>query len=674
MNNPVNLVERLQQSAEAFPEAIPLIYLADGETDEQPLSYHAFDQAARRVAAALQQKELEGQRILLLFPQGLEYLIALFGCFYAGVIAVPAYPPRNNRNLLRLNAIIANCGAEFILTDQSTADHMERLKQDFSAFSFLVYETLSAKAEAWQPREVKGDDIAYLQYTSGSTGDPKGVVITHTNIVENTKALKETYAPYEVDTMVSWIPMYHDMGLMSILTALSLGKEGAIYFMSPVHFVQKPARWLQAISRYKAQYSVAPNFAFDLCCTKIPEADREGLDLSSLVCVTNGSERVRLSTMLNFHRTFAAHGFSFDAFCPGYGMAEATLGVSLTSAGEPVSIAAKEEKQPKRLRIGQDINGIEDPESYWVGCGHVVNGAEVRIVDPETRSAVPDGREGEVWVHHEGFIAKRYWNHPEASKATFDNYLDAEPGRRYLATGDLGFLLEGQLFITGRIKDMIIIRGRNYYPEDIELAVANAHEALEQNACAAFSLEVDGAEQLAIVQEVERTNWRQANPDEVVAAVRQAVSDSFEIQPYRMVFIRPISLPKTSSGKVQRRASREQLLAGDLRVMHEWTGSTIVSSAEEEVTTTHLEHITQERILAWLRTKIAEKAKMPLSEIDPAVAVQDFPLESIDAIFLSDELADWLGLKLTPDTFWAFGSLEELSEFLFEKHQEEQND
>jgi acyl-CoA synthetase (AMP-forming)/AMP-acid ligase II/acyl carrier protein len=667
MQHDESLIDTLSRYAKEYPEHVTFCYLADGEAEEQPLTYRDFERKAQAIGAELQALGLEGERVLLLFPQGLEYLIALFGCFYAGAIAVPAYPPRNNRNLKRLLAIMDNCGSRHIMADRDGVQHIERMDRDFSAYQMLTYEEMLAKEGQWNARPIRSDDIAYLQYTSGSTGSPKGVRVTHRNMLENIKGLKETYYPYDLKVSVSWIPMYHDMGLLSMMTIFTV-EHATCYFMSPVHFVQKPIRWLQAISKYRGLYSVGPNFAFDLCCEKVSEEEMEGLDLSCLKSVTNGSEPVRLSTLLAFYEKFSPYGFDFTAFCPGYGLAEATLGVSVLGGDERVQIVQKQGPLKGRFLDSSDWQ-VEDPDSYWVGCGHVVQQADVQIVSPQSGQALAEGQEGEIWVHHEGFVSKGYWNHPDANAKTFENTLSSRPGKRFLRTGDLGFLFNGQLFVTGRVKDMIIIRGENYYPQDIELVVNQAHEALEQNACAAFAHEAGGQERLIIVQEVKRTEWRKADPDEVIQAIRQQLSEEFEIAPHQILLIRPMSLPKTSSGKIQRYAARQQWENDALRIMHEW------KAALAEAPQTALDEegaISVASIQQRLREQIAEKAKMSLAEVSADAAVKDFPLESIDAIFLSDELSEWLGLKLTPDTLWALGSINELAEFLYQKHQEEQ--
>jgi acyl-CoA synthetase (AMP-forming)/AMP-acid ligase II/acyl carrier protein len=658
--NPQSVADIVQYRAQTQPDFDILIYLADGEQEEQRLTYAGFDRQAKLVAGYLQQQGLEGERVLLLFPQGLEYMIALFGCFYAGVIAVPAYPPRNNRNMLRIEAIIDNTGASAILADQSSADRMMKMSFDFSKQQLLAYEELIAADVDWAPRKIKKKEIAYLQYTSGSTGKPKGVIIRHENVLLNAHACRNIYPP-DTKCAVNWIPMFHDMGLIYMMSYLL--QNAQCYFMSPVHFVQKPIRWLDAVSRYKADYTVAPNFAFDLCCEKIKEEQLEGLDLSHLRSVLSGSERVQLKTMLDFTEKFGRVGFQLEAFKPGYGLAEATLAVSyVTHDGLPYLTPKSDLSKRKPLSSRSEY---DRPQEYHVSIGPPVEGCTVRIVDPETRTALPEGQEGEVWASFEGSIATGYWRNETASEETFQNTLETDPGLRFLRTGDLGFMLGGEVYITGRIKDMIIIRGQNYYPNDIEFEVAQAHPALQQNSGAAFSIDVEGTERLAIVHEVKRAEWRAADPDAVIDAIRQGLSEAFDITPYRIVLIFPMSVPKTSSGKVQRQRAKQLLLNDELRVMKAWTFEPKEDGQEEVV----LASVSAELILSWLCSRIARRASMPVEQVTPNSAFEAFPLESVDAAELSEELSQQLGFTVEAESFWAMPNLHALAEYLYEQYQ-----
>jgi len=662
-----SLVGVLRAYALSHPNSIPFTYLADGEQEEQNLTYAEFDQQARKIAASLQAQHLEGERVLLLFPQGLEYLIALFGCFYAGVIAVPAYPPRNNRNLKRLLSIMADCNARYFLTDRACAAHMQQMKQDFSAYQFLVYEDLGRTDADWKERAVKADDIAYLQYTSGSTGNPKGVIIRHQYMVVNAKQCQSSYSD-DMYCALNWIPMYHDMGLMSMMSYFM--RNARCYFMSPAHFVQKPLRWLQAISRYGVQFTLAPNFAFDLCCEKIDDTKLDGLNLSTLKDVITGSERVRLPTMIAFHNKFKKCGFHIDAFIPSYGLAEATLIVTTTGPGHSPVVVPHHDLNRARTLDESDLR-MDGSQEYHLSNGLPVAGASIKIVSPQTRQPMEESEEGEIWVHFPGSVSEGYWEKEQVSQEVFHNYLPGEEGKRYLRTGDLGFLKNGELFVTGRIKDMIIVRGSNYYPQDIEFEVQASHKALEQNAGAAFAVEAEGQEQLTIVQEVKRSAWRTVDPDETIEALRQAVANTFEIMPHHIMLIRPMSLPKTSSGKIQRNTTRQQLLEGKLRVIREWQQS--AEKEEQSVEDIEAGQVDKNSIQLWLQRKIAEKAKMQPDEIVMDASARDYPLESVDAVYITTELSDWLKVDLNADVFWAFDTIGELVDFLYDKYQEVQS-
>ncbi|MCG8327586.1 MAG: AMP-binding protein [Chitinophagales bacterium] len=657
-----SVAELIQQRAISHPDYVILTYLADGENDEQSLTYQEFDRQAKLVAGYLQEKGLKGERILLLFPQGLEYMIALFGCFYAGVIAVPAYPPRNNRNLQRLQAIMQNCDAAAILTDRSGKDYMFKMEHDFSAFPIMAYEDVVSAGKTWQLHQIDGEDIAYLQYTSGSTGSPKGVIVRHINMVVNAACCHEAY-PDDMACAVNWLPMFHDMGLIIMMSYIL--KNALCVFMSPTHFIQKPIRWLKAIEKYKGEFVIAPNFAYDLCYEKINEEQARTIDLSSLRSVVSGSERVRLDTLINFYERFKDSGFSIPIFTPCYGLAEATLVVSVTG-NDGISKYTPKDAPGKVKELCVADLPIEAPEKYHVSAGRPVRGAEIQIVDPDTKEVQADGNEGEIWLHFPNSLSTGYWENEEVSQKVFYNYLAEEPGKRYLRTGDLGFMLEGEIYITGRIKDIIIIRGRNYYPNDIEFVVSQAHPALQVNSGAAFYIEEEGREQLAVVHEVRRAEWRSANPDEVIEKIRAAISEAFELSPARIVLIFPMSLPKTSSGKVQRRQTCQLMLDGKLRVMKEWKREVRVAT---EVIKLEHESLNEAQLLQWLQHKMAAKAKMPVEAITPDSAYNDYPLDSVEAAEMAEELSQQLGFQIEAESFWALPTIRALAEYLYEQYQ-----
>ncbi|BAY66478.1 amino acid adenylation domain-containing protein [Calothrix brevissima NIES-22] len=577
-----NLVDLLSYRSLSQPNIVAYTFLVDGDREEVKLTYQELDQKARAIAAELQhQKAAPGERALLLYPSGLEFIVAFFGCLYAGVVAVPVYPPRRNQRMTRLQVIVKDSEARFALT---TASVLTNIEQGFSQEPELARlqciatdKIVDCEAVNWQKPTLEADTLAFLQYTSGSTGTPKGVMVSHGNLLHNQSMIQAAMGHTEKTIFVGWLPLFHDMGLIgNVLQPLYLGIPCIL--MSPVDFIKKPFLWLQAISRYKATTSGGPNFAYDLCIDKITPEQRATLDLSSWDVAFNGAEPIRSQTLERFTQTFAPCGFRQEAFYPCYGMAETTLLVSGGLKTEPPAIhwfdgTALE----NNLVVAATVK--QQGSRALVGCGRIWLDEEIAIADPQTLKRCPDNQVGEIWVHG-GSVAQGYWQRPEQTQQTFQAYLqDASPNssKPYLRTGDLGFIQNGELFVTGRLKDVIIIRGRNHYPQDIELTVEQSHQALKPGAGAAFSLEIDGQEQLVIVQEVERTHLRNLDADAVVEAIQTAVSQFHELQVHAVLLLKTGTIPKTSSGKIQRHACRAGFLAGTLNAVN------TINTADKEI-------------------------------------------------------------------------------------------
>ncbi len=536
-------------------------FLADGEAEN--ITYGDLDRRARAVGALLQSRGLSGERALLLYPPGLDYVIAFYGCLYAGVIAVPAYPARLNRNIARLQSILEDAQAAAILSPAATLSRLEPLTRtpELRKFPWLATDTVRADA-ADELRELTltGDMPAYLQYTSGSTSAPKGVMVSHANIVYNSAYIDEGFEHTAESVSLTWLPHFHDMGLIyGILQPLYKGFHG--FIMSPASFVQRPARWLEAITRYQVTHSGGPNFAYDLCVRKIAPGERFALDLSSWRVAFNGAEPIRAETLDQFNAAFAPQGFRRAAFYAAYGLAEATLKVSGgRGADGPLSrrVRASALEQNQVVAAGA---GEEDAR-VLVSCGQAGSGTKVLIVNPDSSSPCASGEVGEVWVSGPG-VAQGYWNRAEETERTFQAYTEGAGAEGpFLRTGDLGFQSDGELFVTGRLKDMIIIRGLNHYPQDIELTVGRSHPQLGASGCAAFSVEARGEERLVVVQEIRPRAGM--NMTEMTEAIRQSVAEVHELQIYAVVLVKPGGVPKTSSGKVQRRACRKSFLEGSL--------------------------------------------------------------------------------------------------------------
>ena len=587
------LVDLLRQRAEEGPERMAYRFLADGEVEEDALTYGELDRRARALGAFLQESGATGERALLLYPPGLEFVTAFLGCLYGGVVAVPAYPPRTHRPDARLQAIAADARPLLALTTPALRDRAAGFATHNPALAGVRWvataELDHGLAEKWRPAADLGpDSLAFLQYTSGSTATPKGVMVRHGNLMHNEGMIQAAFGQSAASVIVGWLPLYHDMGLIgNVLQPLYCG--GTCVLMSPVAFLQQPARWLRAIDRYRATGSGGPNFAYELCVRRIGPAERAGLDLSSWELAYNGAEPVRAETLERFAEAFAPCGFRREAFYPCYGLAEATLFVAGGERGAGASLreidaAALERNQAEPARPGS-------PARWLVGCGHTAADQRVVIVDPDSRLPCPPGRVGEVWVSGPS-MAGGYWGRPEETETTFGARLIGLAGDRrdapFLRTGDLGFLVAGELFLTGRAKDLIILRGRNLYPQDVELTVERSHPAMRPGCGAAFAVEVEGEERLVVVQEVERDAERRwagdpAGFQAAVEAARRAVAAEHEAALHAVALVRTATVPKTSSGKIRRRSCREDFLAGRLELVGEWReGETTTGEAAAE--------------------------------------------------------------------------------------------
>jgi acyl-CoA synthetase (AMP-forming)/AMP-acid ligase II len=557
-----SLVAVLEHRAATQGDERALVFLTDRGAEESVLTFGELHDAANAVAKRLTAVAKPGDRALLVFPPGLEFVIAFFGCLIARVLAVPMMVPRRQSSRDSSASIIANCKPTVVLTVAALAAR-DDLAARFAGhdLQWLNVDLTPGEPGAIDMTRPRSEDIAFLQYTSGSTSDPKGVVVTHAMMLANMGQAQRALGTGKHSTCVSWLPLYHDMGLI-------LGVVGSMYLgalcvlLSPSGFMQRPLTWLRAISHYRAEITASPNFAYDLCIARLRADQMDGVDLSSWRIVLVGAEPIRAPTLEKFIETFGAYGFNPASMNPGFGMAEATLIVSMSPVG-----AGHETRTLSRTAM--QANAIRDPDGpndahVLVGCGYPIPDSRLAIVDPQTLRRLPADTVGELWI--EGpHVAGAYWENPDASAASLQAHIEGESGE-WLRSGDLGFLdSTGQLFITGRIKDLIIIRGTNHYPQDIELTVEHAHPALRQNGGAAFSVADErGEETLVVVQEVERTARNRIDPDEMTGIIREAITTEHELFARHIVLIRPQTLPKTTSGKVQRSLTRKLWLEGKL--------------------------------------------------------------------------------------------------------------
>ncbi|MEM9923435.1 MAG: fatty acyl-AMP ligase [Cyanobacteria bacterium P01_D01_bin.50] len=563
------LVDLLCYRAQNQPNKTAYTFLDNGEIESTSLTYQELDRQSRQIAAKLQSLGVSAESALLLYPPGLEFIAAFFGCLYAGVVAVPAYPPRRNQKLSRLLAIARDSQAKVALTTESLlVDLKTRFGENSETAGLYLVSTdrLDAASELeCSYTTVNSNSLAFLQYTSGSTGTPKGVMVSHSNLLHNVRMIKQAFGHSEQTIGVGWLPLFHDMGLIgNVLQPLYLGIPSILF--SPLAFLQKPIRWLQVISHYKATTSGGPNFAYDLCLRKVKPEQLATLDLSSWEVAFTGAEPIRGETLEQFAAKFSSCGFRKEAFYPCYGMAEATLFVSGGLKTEPPHICSVEGKaleQKTAIPTSREALGVRK----LVGCGQAWLDQKIAIVDPQSLRLCPENQVGEIWVSGAS-IAQGYWRKANLTKQIFNVYLADTGCGPFMRTGDLGFLQDGELFVTGRLKDIIIIRGRNHYPQDIELTVEQTHQSLRPSCGAAFVIDNKAQERLVIVQEVERSYLRRLDIDEVVRHIRRGVASEHELQVYDVALLKPGAIPKTSSGKIQRYRCRAKFINGTLDVLN----------------------------------------------------------------------------------------------------------
>lgn len=562
------LINLLQERSQKQPKDQLYTFLSDGETEGFHLTYKELELRVQAVAAHLQTTASPPARALLLYPPGIEYITAFLGCVFAGITAVPLYPPRFNRPLHRFQAIVKDSQATIALTDSQTLANIQDKIADIpqlNSLHWIASDNIPAQeAEIWRPPSITADSLAFLQYTSGSTSLPKGVALTHANLLNNLEHIWHSFGHTPESKGVIWLPPYHDMGLIGgILQPLYGGFP--VVLMPPVAFLQRPLRWLEAISRYQATTSGGPNFAYDLCVEKTTPEQRATLDLSRWQVAFNGAEPIRLETMERFAQAFAPCGFRRNAFYPCYGLAEATLLVTGGKLLSPVETHIVDKTALMQHQVTPPTAPTDG--QIMVSSGGTMPNQQVLIVHPETCVVCPPNQIGEIWVKGASIATGGYWQNPDATHAVFQAYVRDTGDGPFLRTGDLGYLHEGQLYVTGRLKDLIIIRGHNYYPQDIENTVIQSHPAFLSTGCAAFSIAVDGVERLVVAQEIKPHEIKNFQVEETAQVVRTAVSQEYQLETYAVLFLRPGKLPKTSSGKLQRYACRQGYLDGTLEVM-----------------------------------------------------------------------------------------------------------
>ena len=664
VSGPRTLTELLRGQAGDRSESLVFRYSADGSAEGgDELTFGALDERARALAAWMLARGLGGARVLLVFPPGLEFVSAFFGCLYAGAVAVPASVPRPNRPMDRLRSVVEHARPAALLTTAGLLPTVEKWRAQVPALAdapWLAVEAVpDSRARDWRDPEARPGDLAFLQYTSGSTSTPKGVMVTHENLLQNSALIQQSFRATRESRGVFWLPLFHDMGLIGgVVQTLYCG--GFSTLMSPVSFLQRPVRWLEAVSRTGATISGGPNFAFDLCARKVTEEQKAGLDLSRWSVAFNGAEPIRAETLDRFAEAFASCGFRREALLPCYGLAESTLLVTGKRAEDaPRTFTARAADLDLDRAVAADP-GAPGTRTL-VGSGPAFEGLRVEVVDPVSSIPLGDGRIGEIWVSGPSVTAG-YWEQPGATAETFQAQRSDGQGP-FLRTGDLGFVADGELYVTGRRKDLLIVRGRNVYPQDVEWASHAAHPLARAEGAAAFSIEIEGEERLVVVQEVERPG-KAFRPAEVIDAVRAAVAGQLDLDVYAVCLLKPASLPKTSSGKVQRRACREAFLGGTLdelarSIAGEPAGGPPTSSSIEEPLSRPASEVE-----AWLVARLAAMLGVAAESIDARRPFASFGLGSLQAVSLAGELEQWLGRPLSPTLVYEYPTVEALALFL----------
>ncbi|UCJ13788.1 MAG: aminotransferase class I/II-fold pyridoxal phosphate-dependent enzyme [Phormidium sp. PBR-2020] len=674
------LVDILEFRAREQPKQTAFTFLVDGEAETNTVNYEELNLRSKVIAAHLQKYASPGERALLLYPSSLEFIEAFLGCLYAKVIAIPVYPPKRNQKISRLEAIIDDSDAKVVLTLESRIGsiqkHFDKSPKLTQIACIATNKIKNEEVLSWKSPDFDLSTIAFLQYTSGSTGNPKGVVVDHANLLHNLNYIQTAFQLTSETVSVSWLPVFHDMGLIDgILEPIYTGFHGVL--MSPETFVSKPIRWLKAISKYRATHCGSPNFGYALCLEKISSDERNSLDLGSWVTAYNGAELIRFEVLKRFAEFFKPCNFKFEFFYPCYGMAETTLMVSggLVRDRPPCVTLQNDDLKQNRVVIAPANSTNSTNTSHFVGCGRAWLDTQIVIVDPETFKQVSSDRIGEIWVKSPS-VARGYWNQPEKTKETFEAYLQDTKEGPFLRTGDLGFIKFNELFITGRIKDLIVIRGRNYYPQDIEFTVEKCHVSLRGNSGAAFAVEIDGEEKLIVIQEVKREYIRKIKIDEVKRHIRRAVSTEHEIQVYDIVLIKTASIAKTSSGKIQRSLCKQKYLASELSEIQTKSNSEQqqeIESSPKKLSENRMNSINVledpkllENLESWMKQWIVQKtnSQMTVKDIPSDSQFVDYGLDSVQSIDFASELEKLLDVRLAEGTIFVYPTIRELSQHI----------
>jgi acyl-CoA synthetase (AMP-forming)/AMP-acid ligase II/acyl carrier protein len=679
-----SIIDILRRRAQDEPDAVLYRFLDDGGKEVERVSYGQLEERARAVAATLQDMGMRGERCLLVYPPGLELTIGFYGCLFAGAVAVPVYPPdpgRLARTLPRLEAVARDARARAALSTAAIVaigrGALGTMSEELRSITWLATDTIArAGATAWTPIVPGAGDTAFLQYTSGSTAQPRGVIVTHGNLIHNEQLIEHAFGHTRQSIGVGWLPLYHDMGLIgNVIQPLHAGFPCVL--MSPMSFLRRPAVWLHAISEYRATTSGGPNFAFDLCVRKIAPEERSRMDLRSWQVAFNGAEPVRSETMRRFADAFAPAGFSERAFYPCYGLAEATLIATGGSSGA-LPVARQVDAQAlARDRLHEPADA-RARQLTLVSSGRVLGHQDLAIVAPDTRRECDPDQVGEIWLAGPS-IAAGYWGQPEATAETFGARIGGSPRGPFLRTGDLGAVRDGELFVTGRLKDLLILRGKNHYPQDIEQAVERCHAAVRRGGAAAFAVEAEHGDDLVVMAEIDARAAGEQERQDIVRAIRDAIAAEHDLQPAAVALIAAGALPKTSSGKIQRHACKASYRGGALDALIHWR---MAEAGPETTEAPAAENAAEnaagdtaglaappapapdcgiDEIAAWLGLRIAQLLRIPGERIDLRTPLARYGLDSLAVMTLLGEIEEVFAARLTLAALFDARGIEDLA-------------
>jgi acyl-CoA synthetase (AMP-forming)/AMP-acid ligase II/acyl carrier protein len=667
------LVELLNRRASANTDETAYVFLNVGGEADTAITYGELDARARMIGTHLQAGQARvGEPVLLPIQPGIDYICAFFGCLYAGAIPVPAYPPASARHLSRLQSILNDAQATIACTTsidmqrfaamegEATQNRPEKLP----IVEWVLVDAIPDNSSMWRDPGLTETSLAFLQYTSGSTSAPKGVMVSQRNLLDNVELIGNRIQTRNGDVGVCWLPPYHDFGLIGgILFAAFWGQMTVL--MRPASFLLNPYRWLKAITDYQGSITGAPNFAYDLCARKITPEQRATLDLRRLRAAFSGGEPIRDVTLRSFSQAFASCGFRPEAWLPAYGLAESTLMVSgrLQREASPESVARSLVLSKALLAQNKvEVTAVDDGVSL-VSLGPALPGHDVAIVDPVTCQQCPPDEPGEIWVKGP-CVAQGYWNRPEQSDATFRAMIAPLDRGPYMRTGDLGFLHKGEVYISGRLKDLIIINGRNVFPQDVENASFESEPRLRTDGAAAFSLSQGPTEKLVVAQELE---FRAAADEALFGAIGASVLVQVDVPPDVILLLKPGHLPRTSSGKIQRQLCKKRFLEGSLEFVARWDRPDVDSVAPTRPRTV-LPTLTASFFAAHLSAQLARRLNLEVDAIDSEQPFAFYGLDSQTTVQMGAELESWLQRPISPTLFWDFPTIAKLSQHLASAH------